>query len=204
MNLRLYEPIPNGVTVDGVFYPCDFDFRNVLKMLDVMQREDVYPDARDFLCVKCIVHKRRIRNASAVFRAICDLLFEKTPDSGGARVTSFEQDAGMIRAAFMQVYGIDLFHAKLTWFEFTDYLHNIPEGNKYSDVLGIRARPIPPANKYNQKEREWLLDAKKRYALHLTEAEAARKYEADVTRIFNGLMSMIPKDAKEVNGQNGE
>ena len=66
MTIRLYERIPDGVTVDGKFIPCDFDFRNVLKMLDIMQREDVYPSARDFLCVKCVAkHPRKIKNPSA-------------------------------------------------------------------------------------------------------------------------------------------
>ena len=202
MTIRLYERIPDGVTVDGKFIPCDFDFRNVLKMLDIMQREDVYPSARDFLCVKCVAkHPRKIKNPSAAYKAIGDLLFEKTPDSGGERITSFEQDAPLIRAAFRQVYNIDLFRDRLTWFEFTELLHNLPEGNKYSDVLGIRARPLPAPTKYNQKEREWLLNAKQRFKIHLTEAEAAKKYDKDVVNIFAGLMSMIPKDGETDNGE---
>jgi hypothetical protein len=202
MNIRLYEKLPDGVTVDGRFIACDFDFRNVLKMLDVMQHEDIYPDARDFLCVKCVArHPHRIKNASEVYKAIGELLFEKTPDSGGERITSFEQDASMIRTAFRQVYNIDLFRDKLTWFEFTELLHNLPEGNKYSDVLGIRARPMPAPTKYNQKEREWLMDAKRRFRIHLTEAEASKKYDHDVMNIFTGLMSMIPKDGENKNGE---
>jgi hypothetical protein len=165
-----------------------------------MQRNDIYPDARDYLCVRCVCRKR-VKNAREVYRAICDLLFEKAPESGGKKLTSFEQDAGLIRAAFRQVYHIDLVRDRLSWFEFTELLHNLPEGNKYSDVLGIRARPMPAPTKYNQKEREWLLDAKQRFALHLTDAEQARKYDADVSKIFAGLMSMIPKDVKKQDGE---
>ena len=120
--MRLYDRLPEGVTVDGKFYKCDFDFRNVLKMLDVMQREDILPDARDTLCLKCVLsHRKPPKNASAVYKAVCDILFEKTPETGGKRLTSFEQDAGLIRAAFKQVYQIDLFRDNLTWFEFTEY-----------------------------------------------------------------------------------
>ena len=203
MIIRLYEPAPSGVTVDGKFIRCDFDFRNVLKMLDVMQREDIYPDARDYICVKCVVkHPHRVRNkATAVYRAIGDLLFEKSPESGVEKLTSFEQDAPMIRAAFRQVYKVDLFRDKVTWFEFTELLHNLPEGNKYADVLGIRARPLPAPTKYNQKEREWLIEAKQRYRIHMTEAEAAKKYENDVSKVFFGVMSMIPKGDENGNGE---
>ena len=200
--IRLYELPPDGVTVNGRFFKCDFDFRNVLKMLDIMQREDIFPDARDFLCVKCFIsHFKAHKTASEVYKAICDVLFEKTPETGGERLTSFEQDAPLIRAAFRQVYRIDLFRDRLTWFEFKELLHGLPEGNRYEDVVGIRARPLPAPTKYNAKEREWLLQAKQRVALHLTEQEAAKKYDSDVSKIFAGLLGMMPKEVKEENGE---
>ena len=200
--IRLYERIPDGVTVNGRFIKCDFDFRNVLKLLDVMQREDVLPDARDYLCLKCVIsHRIPAKIVSEAYKAVCDTLFEKSPETDGKRLTSFEQDAPLIRAAFRQVYGIDLFRDKLTWFEFTELLHCLPDGNRYEDVIGIRAKPLPAPTKYNAKERQSLLEAKQRVALHLTEAEAARKYDADVSKIFSGLMTMIPKEDVKQNGE---
>ena len=101
------------------------------------------------------------------------------------------------------MYGIDLFRAHLHWFEFTELLQNLPEGNRYADVVGIRARPMPAPNKYNTKEREWLMQAKQSVALHLTGKEQERKYEADVSKVFAGFMGMIRKaqaaEQKEVN-----
>ena len=199
MTIKLFEHIPEGVTVDGRFYRCNFDFRNVLKMLDIMQREDLVPEARDYLCLKCVI--KRPRSVPTVYPAVCDLLFEKAPESGNKRLTSFEQDAPLIRAAFRQVYGIDLFRDKLTWFEFTELLHGLPDGNRYEDVIGIRARPMPAPTRYNAKERQALLEAKQRVAIHLTEAEAAKKYDTDVGNIFKGLMSMIPKEVTTNNGE---
>ena len=192
--MKLFERLPDRITVDGKVYKCDFDFRNVLKMLDIMQRDDLYPDARDYLCAKCVCNAPK--NARNVYNALCDLLFEKRPETDGKRLTSYEQDAGLIRAAFRQVYGLDLFRDRLTWFEFTDYLQNLPEGNRYEEIIGIRARPVPAPTKYNQKEREWLLKAKAQVAIHLDEREQARKYDADVSKIFAGLMGMIPKEVK--------
>lgn len=196
--IRLYESVPSGVTVDGKFYKCNFDFKNVLKMLDIMQRTDIVPEARDCICIKCVYsHRIRAKTVRKLYEAITDVLFEKTPETGAKRLTSFEQDAPLIRAAFRQVYGINLFNAKLSWFEFTELLHGLPEGNRYEDVIGIRAKPLPAPNKYNAKERQSLLEAKQRVALHLTEAEAEKKYDADVSKIFAGLMSMIPKEVKQ-------
>ena len=196
MTFKLFDRLPNGVKVGKRFYKCNFDFRNVLKFLDIMQREDIVPDARDYLCAKCVCNPPR--NASEVYKALCAVLFEKRPETGEKRLTSFEQDAPLIRAAFKQVYGIDLFRDRLTWFEFKEYLHGLPEGNRYEEVIGIRARPIPPPNKYNQKEREWLINAKQSVAIHLTEQEQAKKYDEDVSKVFAGLMSMIPKEVTTV------
>lgn len=199
--MKLYESLPKGVKVGKRFFKCDFDFRNVLKMLEIMQREDIVPVARDCLCVKCVIsHRMTLKTASEVYKALGDLLFEKPPEhgmEGQKKITSFEQDAPLIRAAFRQVYRIDLYREKLTWFEFTELLQGLPDGNRYEDVMGIRARPLPAPTKYNAKEREWLLQAKQSVALHLTEAEAAKKYDADVGRIFGGLMGMI-KDGEKV------
>ena len=197
--MKLFERLPEGVKVGKRFFKCDFDFRNVLKMLEIMQREDLQEMARDYHCARCVIrHRMTLKTASEAYKVLSDLMFEKRPETGEKRLTSFEQDAPLIRAAFKQVYGIDLFRDRLTWFEFKEYLHGLPEGNRYEEVIGIRARPIPPPNKYNQKEREWLINAKQSVAIHLTEQEQARKYDEDVSKVFAGLMSMIPKEGETV------
>ncbi len=202
--LKLYERLPDSVTVDGKQYKCDFDFRNVLKMLEIMQREDILPDARDYLCARCVC--KAPQDASNVYAALCAILFPQAPEGGGKRLTSYEQDAPLIRTAFRQVYGIDLFRETLHWFEFTELLQNLPDGNRYEEIIGIRARPMPAPTKYNGKEREWLMKAKQSVALHLTDREQERKYETDVANVFAGFMGMIRKAQaaeKDVN-TNGE
>lgn len=195
--MKLSDRLPEGVTVDGRFYALDFDFRNVLRMMETLGNDDLIPDARDFLALKCLT--KHPKNVAKVLAEVKRLLFTGTPGSG-ERLTSFEQDAGLIRSAFRQVYGIDLFRDRITWFEFTELLQNLPEGNRYEEVLGIRARPLPSPTKYNAKEREWLLKAKQQHALHLSEAEAAKKYDADVGLVFAGISAMLQKEVT----RNGE
>lgn len=203
--LKLFERLPDSITVDGKRYRCNFDFRNVLKMLEIMQRDDILPDARDYLCARCVC--KAPRNAGKVYAVLLSTLFPHTPETGNKRLTSYEQDAGLIRAAFRQVYNIDLFRDRLHWFEFVELLQFLPDGCRYEETIGIRARPMPAATKYNQKEREWLMKAKQSVALHLTEKEQERKYETDVSNVFAGLMGMIQKAQaaeKEVNRTDGE
>ena len=189
--MKLQDRLPEGVTVDGKFYRLDFDFRNVLRMMDELDRDDVMPEARSYNALKCLTN--RPRNVEKVLQAVKGLLFEQKPKKDAKKVTDFVQDAWMIRAAFRQAYGIDLYRDKLHWLEFSELLNAIPEGSRYTEVIGIRARPMPAATKWNAEERQWLLKAKMDVALHLSEKEQAKQYEEDVGRIFAGLMNMIAK-----------
>ena len=189
--MKLQDRLPEGVTVDGKFYRLDFDFRNVLRMMDELDRDEVMPEARSYNALKCLTN--RPRNVEKVLQAVKGLLFEQKPKKDAKKVTDFVQDAGMIRAAFRQAYGIDLYRDKLHWLEFSELLNAIPEGSRYTEVIGIRARPMPAATKWNAEERQWLLKAKADVALHLSEKEQAKQYEEDVGRIFAGLMNMIAK-----------
>ena len=186
--MKLQEKLPDGVTVDGKFYKMDFDFRNVLKMCEVLDRDDILPEAKAYKALSFV--QKRPKNAVKVLRAVMDLLFKAPRKKDGQKVTDFVQDAGLIRAAFRQAYGIDLYRDKLHWIEFTELLNAIPEGNRYAEIVGIRARPMPAATKYNQHEREWLAKAKAEYRLDMSEKERMRRYEQDVANIAAVLMGM--------------
>ena len=196
--MKLQDTLPDGVTVDGRFYKLDFDFRNVLRMIDILDDDDLMPDAQEYNAVRCLT--KHPRNVHKVLEAVKALLFDHSPKKDFQKVTDFVQDAGMIRAAFRQAYGIDLYTEKLHWIAFTELLNAIPEGNRYAEVVGIRARPIPAPTKWNAEERQWLLKAKAEYAIHLSDKEQQRRYQDDVAKIFSGLMGMLSKgsDNKDV------
>lgn len=185
--MKLQDRLPDGVTVDGRFYRLDFDFRNVLCMMETLARDDLMPDAREYLALKCLT--RHPRNVSKVLAAVRALLFEKPPKADAKKVTDFVQDAGLIRAAFRQEYGIDLYREKLHWIEFRELLNAIPEGNRYSEVIGIRVRPIPSPTKWNGEERAWLIKAKADVALDMSEEEQREKYQRDVAGIAAALLA---------------
>ena len=186
--MKLQDRLPDGVTVDGKFYKMDFSFRNVLNMIDILDDNSLMPEALAYNALHCLC--KRPKNVLKVLEAVKALLFKAPRKKGGQRVTDWVQDAPLIRAAFRQAYGIDLFRQDLHWIEFTELLNAIPEGNRYSEVVGIRARPMPEPTKWNQKEREWLLQAKADYAIDLTDKEQAEQYKRDVANIAAVLMAM--------------
>ena len=191
--MKLYEGLPDYVMVGKKKVKVDLDFRNVLRLLETLQRDDLMPEAREWLAVHCVCK----RPVNGTLTAVKAMLFTAPPSSDGKRVTSFEQDAPLIRAAFRQTYGIDLWKDKLHWLEFTELLNGIPDGTRYSDVIGIRVKEMPEPNKWNFKERMKLAKAKESVALKKTQKEIDDTYQKDVQSIFDAL---LPFAKKEVNG----
>ena len=72
-------------------------------------------------------------------------------------------------------------------------MEGYPEGTRYMEVVGIRAKPMPKPTRYNQEERAWLTKAKARYAIKQSEEEAERNYQQGVHKLFTGLMGMIQR-----------
>lgn len=186
--MKLQDRLPEGVEVDGKFYKMDFDFRNVFRMIEILDRDDMLPDAKAYKALCCLC--KRPKNAEKVLGAVKALLFKAPRKKGGQRVTDFIQDAGLIRSAFRQAYGIDLYRDRLHWIEFTELMNALPEGSRYAEVVGIRARPMPEPTQWNKKEREWLMQAKADVALELSEDEIAEEYKRGVANLAALLKSM--------------
>lgn len=196
--MKLYERLPDSVTVDGKRYKVNLDFRNVMRMLETLDREDIIPDARIWLAGKYVCKHPK----PGVVGAVLKLLFgEETTQGTGEKVTDWEQDANLIRAAFRQEYGINLWRDKLHWLEFVGLLQALPEGNKYTQIIEIRTRPMPKANKYNFEERDALARAKMAVALKSDEKTQARKYERDVQNVFSGLMGMVKQNGGDAGDE---
>ena len=197
--MRLQDRLPDGVTVDGKFYRMDFNFRNVFRMIEILDRDDLMPEAKAYNALLCLC--KRPKNVFKVLEAVKGLLFTAPRKKGDKKkITDFIQDAGLIRAAFRQAYGIDLYRENLHWIEFTELLNAIPEGNRYSEVVGIRARPMPEPTKWNQKEREWLMKAKADCALEMTEEERRDQFRKDLSNVASMLFAWAEKKEVKQDG----
>lgn len=190
--MKLHERLPDSVTAGGKTYRVDLDYRNVLRMIDVLGREEMLPSARDYVALKCVM-KRPPKNAGPVLAALRDVLFSADSEPAEQKLTDFEQDADLIRAAFLQAFGINLWRDRVHWLEFTGLLGALPEGSRYADILGIRARPMPKPTKYNAEERAWLAKAKLKHAVRMTEREAQNKYSTDLQRIATAMIGLAKK-----------
>lgn len=193
--MKLQDRLPRGVTVRGRFIKLDLDFRNVLNLMDTLARDDLLPEARDYLALRHLT--RRPRWPQETLAALRPVLFPQTKRTASkGKITDFEQDADLIRAAFRQVYGIDLYRDKLHWLEFSSLLAGLPEGNRYNEVLGIRARPMPAPTKYNAEERKWLAQAKADLALRVSDKERANTLEQGLRGLAESLLALAAKGSE--------
>lgn len=196
--MKLQDKLPRGVTVRGRFYKLDLDFRNVLDMIDIQARDDLLPDARDYLALKCVMKRpKRVKETLSAVRALLFPAAQKIQNN--KKITDFTQDADLIRAAFLQEYGINLYRDKLHWMEFSSLLAGLPDGNRYNDVLGIRARPMPAPTKYNAEERHWLAKAKADLALRLTDNEREVSLNQSLRDVATSLLALAGKGG-DMNG----
>lgn len=185
--MKLYDKLPDCVVVNGKRIRLNLDFRNVLRFLDVMNRQDILPEAREYLALKCLCKRPK----KGMIYPVRELLFPDNGKEDRERIMDFEQDAEFIQAAFMQEYGINLFRDRLHWFEFMAFLSGLPTGNKFSDILSIRARPIPAATKYNAEERAWLMKAKSEFRIKTKAEEEERNYSQSVKKIGQAVLSFF-------------
>lgn len=193
--MKLQDDLPRRVTAEGRTYRVNLDFRRVLKLLAVMADENLIDEAREYLALKCVMRRPPCiaKHRAAVLAAVCAVCFPQRKKATGPKMTDFEQDADLIRAAFLQEYGVNLWRDRLHWLEFSALLAGLPEGSRYSDVLGIRARPMPAPTKYNAELRQWLTKAKAEYAVRMTKREEENSYQTGLRLMAEGLLALAEK-----------
>lgn len=118
-----------------------------------------------------------------------DYLRVKGKPSKGPKVVDFKQDAAYIWASFMLDYGIDLNKQRLDWRQFIALFQGLSEKTKIREVMAIRARKIPPADKHNAEEIRELREAKAYYALDVSDTEAAENLNEGIGRIADMLQA---------------
>jgi hypothetical protein len=191
--IKLQERLPDSVTVRGKRYKLKPDFRNVLMMMETMDNPEIIPEARTYQALRHVIrHVPKDDTLCAEIMAeVRKTLFpEAKKKESGKKLTSFVQDADLIRGAFRQVYGIDLFRDPVHWVEFSCLLSCLPEGSRYSDIIGIRAKPLPEPTKWNRKEREALMRAKQECRLILDDKEVEQGVQDTISGIAHFLMSV--------------
>lgn len=188
MRRALWEKPASRVIYSGRPYRLRTAFRQVLSCYRVMADEALENGDKIDLCLFLLLRpvsrlragrltpEGKIRLFEAIFREFVDTGGKK---AGGEKALDFDQDAGLIYAAFAQCYQMDLLgkDRKLHWWKFAQLLGGLPEETRLMQIASIRSRPLPKPTKYNVEERQNLLRLKGLYRLEETQEETQRRMQ---------------------------
>lgn len=163
--MKLYSPLPFSVEYGGKKYRLRPAWPNVLAASDVLEDENL-SDVEQTDCALDLLIEGWHPVDSGLLKAVFDVLIPDNEKSDEPQTMDFEQDCELIFAAFWQTYGINLNKRRdMHWCEFFALLKGLPEGTRFSDVVGIRQMPMPAPTKDNGKYRAKLARMKARFAL---------------------------------------
>ncbi|MBQ8555366.1 MAG: hypothetical protein IJ438_05760 [Clostridia bacterium] len=190
--MRLYEQPCSAVTVGRRKYKLRLTYDRVLFALDSVQ-DPLLTDADRLRLMLGLLLKGRVplslRRQEQLLQAIMAEINQQSKEHGGPPVMSLTQDAPLIHAAFQQSYGIDLHQVDLPLVTFCELLSGLPESTRFCEVVGIRARPIPPPDKHNSKYIEELLKAKASVALELPPEQREAAFQTGLNRFAQTLIA---------------
>lgn len=169
----LTESLPTSLTINGVEYPINTDFRAVLRYNEMLKgnTEDV-----DYMieCMRCIYQEIPGDIAAALERLNWFMQCGKAekkhrPSNKVLGINSnlpfdFDEDGELIYSAFRRndVYGIDLLKIEyLHWWEFMAMLNDIPSDTYLSRVMEYRT--IDTTNNNLSKDQKSFYKAMQRY-----------------------------------------
>ncbi|MGI5898638.1 MAG: Gp15 family bacteriophage protein [Christensenellales bacterium] len=97
---------------------------------------------------------------------------------------SLIHDGGLIYAAFMKDYGIDLHKEGLHWWKFRALLEGLSDECKFKQAMSFRAMDTARMGKEKSEQRAFVRRMKRAYALPDRNKEAEK--EAALERLFKG------------------
>ena len=140
---KIFEELPQSVIVEGKAYDINTDFRVWVQICSYMESDEFsYEDK--ILKLLCDAYTRELPpHLDSAIDALFDFMVQgkvRESSNGGAceKVIDFYLDEGLIYAAFMQQYGIDLYSQNLHWWSFINLLNSLDENTAFMKIVGYR------------------------------------------------------------------
>ncbi len=171
MNL-LTEKLPDSISVCGENFAVNTDFRVWIKVENIFaEKRQLTPDMLLQLFSLVLAEKVLPKSFGDTLSAIlafyaCNKTSSKKAGNSSAsnvRVVSFTEDAGLIYAAFLAQYGIDLTTASLHWWKFRALFDGLTDKHKICEIMGYRATDLSKIK--NREQRAHYRKLKEMYKL---------------------------------------
>lgn len=154
MNI-LTDRLPETLSVNGEEYRINADARTCLTIMIDLASQD-WTNAEKMMILYELLYRGKPEDAEEAIRQGLRFLNCETDDDEEAEADpyaeiseekeddpvyySFRKDAGLIYAAFLQVYGINLSRDALHWWEFVTLFSNLGGDTAFSNLVSLRKR----------------------------------------------------------------
>jgi len=187
MNI-LTKPLPESVEINGKEYKIKTDFKIWIRFAQaIFSAKGEYSALADAMCD--IFEKIPPSLAGALTAMMDFYTLQKKGDAEeqkGQRtqIFDFDIDSGLIYAAFLQQYRIDLTKVDLHWWVFKTLFDNLSEDTQFVKVMQFRCKDISSIK--DKEMKNYYIRMKKRYALPDNRSE--KEKENALANSLDGLM----------------
>lgn len=163
--MSLYSTPPDTITVDGVEYQVETDFRFWVKFQGILLSDKTDEQKANEICG--MMYDTGLPLCEETLRAMLEFYTgastENTTGSGGnVQAYDFEKDSEYIFSAFLDSYGIDLTTERLHWWRFKALFKSLPEDCQMCKIMMYRTIDI---KKVPKEQRSFYSRMKQRYSL---------------------------------------
>lgn len=191
--MRLNDPLTTEIEFEGITYPLDLAFDNVLDVLDAISDKSLMAWEKVDLALNLLVGESNLNFAKQMElwelilnrhiqigsqeKVVYDLEGNPMPtpkSSDDKKSMDLVQDAKYIYASFRQI-GINLFEeqGKMHWEEFQAILESLPDDTILPKIVQIRN--WSPSKGESEKEKERMIELQAKYSL----SKESREVDAD-------------------------
>ena len=200
--------LPESFLINNKEYAISSDFRDIVELEEILSSAELTDEERGrqalMLFYGCIPE-----DVETAVEKLCWFMqggekerhtTKRRQEAGDGReqkpVYSFVHDAGLIYAAFMQQYGIDLADIEyLHWWKFKALFESLGKDTLMKEVMHCRAVDVDP--KLPQGQKDYYNAMKRRYALPLPEGVEKQLSELEAALMNGGNVSEVLKWKKE-------
>lgn len=169
--MSLYQAPPGALTVGGLEYPIDTDFRVWVQFQAAMTGKGTDQEKAARLCA--FMERLGLPPGEEALNAMLDFYTAASTENavGGKNrpaAFDFEKDSEYIYAAFRGAYGIDLTTAQLHWWTFKALFKALPEDCEFCRIMRYRTvelKDVPKGQKrfYQEQKARYSLGEKAVY-----------------------------------------
>ncbi len=166
MNI-LTKPLPDSVEINGKNYKINTDFKVWIRFAQVIfSAKGEYTDLAKIMCE---MFEKIPLNLGETLSAMLGFYTLQKKDNGGesgesrAHVFDFDIDSGLIYAAFLQQYRIDLTKTDIHWWVFKTLFDNLSEDTQFVKIMQFRCKDISSIK--DKEMKNYYIRMKRRYAL---------------------------------------